>query len=303
MKKRLSIKFLLAIIIMIINGSLYAEDRIKVGVYVIKIGEFSLTTGSFSVDFYLTLKSEVKPEYPMDTFEVINSKTISIEKIQDLPDMKQYRVRAVLNSAVDLQRFPFDKQKLQIIIENKTYTNDKVKYIPVKEESSLDKMVIFNGWEISGLSVEEQTHKYSVFQEYYSMYTYSVVIGKIIWNSFLKTFFPVLITMLVVACSFTMGVPDNMFDRFAISVIALIATVMFHINISNQIPPVSYFTTADKFMILAYMILLGTFFLNVSFVKLAENKKAHIVTKIHNILKYRMLVVIPLVFLAFFILV
>jgi hypothetical protein len=55
---------------------------------------------------------------------------------------------------------------------------------------------------------------------------------------------------------------------------SLVASAMFHISIASQIPPVGYLTFADKFMMLTYMILLLSFFLNIAiFVMQSKGKK------------------------------
>ena len=279
--------------------AVYARDDIKVGTYVINMGEFSVATGNFTVDFYLTLKSDKTPEFPMDTFEIMNNKATSMEKIQDFPNLKQYRIRANLNSPIDLKSFPFDTQKLQIKIENKIYTSDKVVYVPMKEESSLDKLVNFNGWKISNWEVVEEKHVYSVFKEEYSAYSFNVNVGKIIPNAFFKTFIPVLITMLIIVASYSIPM-DKVKLRFELSVQALIATVLFHINISNQIPPVSYLTIADKFMIMSYLFLLSTFVLNVFLMNIIENGKFELANIVYKKLEFSMAAIIPLIYACFF---
>ncbi|MBP9888992.1 MAG: hypothetical protein KBF93_22040 [Leptospiraceae bacterium] len=62
----------------------------------------------------------------------------------------QYRILANLASPVDLRRFPFDEQTLSIIIENKKYKNDQVKYIILENETGIDEMIAFTGWNIRG---------------------------------------------------------------------------------------------------------------------------------------------------------
>ena len=243
---------------------------VTVGVYVLSMGKLDIASGGFTVDFYLSLKSD-KPVPEM--FEFMNGRAASMDKIIDKPNEKFYRVLANLQSPINLKRFPFDTQKLQIIIEDKVKTIDEVVYVPEKEESGLDSSVVFPGWKIKGWEPEVSRHTYPVYGESYSQYQFTVNITRIKMNSFLKTFVPVLFLMLIMTSSFILN-PDQIVTRLATISSSLVAAVMFHLGIASQVPPVGYMTFADKFMGLTYLILLASFFLNISvFVLQSKGKK------------------------------
>ena len=247
------------------------QQEILVGVYVLDIGKLDISTGSFTVDFYLDLKSRnPKDQITEDAaaIEFMNGRG-TFDKMEDKGNEKFYRVLATLNTPIDLRRFPFDAQKMQIILENKTNSLGKVKYIPLTAESGMDQAIVFPGWDIKGWAATAGEHEYPVYKtpegknEIYSQYIYSVNIARIPVNSFLKTFLPVLFLMLIVAASFILD-PDKVTARLGAISSALIASVMFHVSISGQIPPVGYLTFADKFMVLTYLILLMSFCLSLA---------------------------------------
>ena len=236
---------------------------VQVGVYILSIGKFDIGTGGFTVDFYLSLKSD--KEIP-ETWEFMNGRG-NLEKIIDKPTEKFYRVLANLNSKIDLKKFPFDTQRLQVIIEDKVKTTAELVYVPEKddqgkEQSDLDASVVFPGWQITGWTTRVSEHEYPVYGERYSQYQFDVDITRIKMNSFLKTFLPVLFLMLIMTSSFILN-PDAIVTRLATISSSLVASVMFHLAIANQVPPVGYLTFADKFMVLTYLILLLSFFLNI----------------------------------------
>src|SRR3989338_8705561 len=111
-------RFLLILILLLAAAlpSVHAQD-VDVGLYVLNLGKFDVATGSFTADFYISFKC--KRTCNVDDFEFMNGKAVSIDNIEDSPKEKFYRVQANLNSQVDLKRFPFDSQKMQIIIEDK----------------------------------------------------------------------------------------------------------------------------------------------------------------------------------------
>lgn len=283
----------------VVSHSVNAQE-INVAIYILNLGKFDVSTGSFTADFYLSMTCEdnCSPE----NFEFINGRATSIDKIIDKPNEKFYRIQANLNSRVDLKKFPFDKQRMQIIIEDKINTIDKIKYSPNIEQSGIDKAVIFTGWNIENWEVIVDEHEYEVYDETYSRYTFNIEISKIFLNSFIKTLLPVIFIMLVALSSFIID-PDKIATRVAMISSALVASVMFHVSITNQIPPVGYLTLADKFMLLTYFILLISFIINIILFDLQEKKKEHIVQKVHKMTEYSMLIIVPTIYIIFFLII
>ena len=94
---------------------------------------------------------------------------------------------------------------------------------------------------------------------------------------------------------------DKILTRLTMAGSALVASVMFHISISNQIPPTGYLTFADKFMVLTYLIVLLTFGLNVIMLKLQDFKKKELVEKIHRYTEYSMFIIVAILYALLFI--
>ncbi|GIU69463.1 MAG: hypothetical protein KatS3mg002_0699 [Candidatus Woesearchaeota archaeon] len=287
---------LLLLSISLVNAQDNSKD-VKVGLYILNLGKFDTSTGAFTADFYLSMRCEDRcsPE----NFEFMNGRATSIDKIIDEPNEKFYRIQATLNSRVDLVKFPFDRQKMQIIIEDKKNTIDKLRYVPDKEQSGIDDAVLFTGWYIDGWDVTVDDHEYEIYDEIYSRYTFNINISKIFLNSFIKTLLPIIFIMLVALSSFVID-PDKIATRVAMISSALVASVMFHVSITNQIPPVGYLTFADKFMMLTYAILLVSFVINIIIFDFQERKKEKIVEKIHKTTEYSMLIIVPLIYIIFF---
>ena len=119
-------------------------------------------------------------------------------------------------------------------------------------------------------------------------------------NSYTKIYpFYMIIDVVFVAFSFFMD-PDKVTTRLAMAGSALVASVMFHVSIANQIPPVGYLTFADKFMILTYFVLLAIFVINVVMLEMIEQKKMDLVEKVHRRTEYSMFVVVPLLYVLLF---
>ena len=291
-------KLLFLLVLLFLISPVYAEN-VNVELYILNLGKFDVATGGFTADFYLDMYCEEGCD--TGDFEFMNGRATSVDKIIDEPNQKFYRIQASLNSPVDLKNFPFDKQKMQIIIEDKQRTIDEIQYTAKKEASGIEESIAFTGWNIDGWDAESKEHYYKVYDATYPQFVFDVNISRIAINSFIKTFLPVFFILLVVLFSFVLD-PDKITTRLGMAGSSLVAAVMFHISISNQIPPVGYLTFADKFMILTYFILLMTFVLNISLLELQEKKKLELVERIHRKTEYSIFLIIPLLYLLLFLL-
>jgi hypothetical protein len=283
-----------------------APQEVQVGLYVLNLGKFDITSGAFTADFYLSLKcsdasgnpAECAPGTP-DNFEFMNGRAESTDKIIDEPGEKFYRIQASLNSPVDLRKFPFDSQRMQIRMEDKEATTGKLVYIPNNKESGIDGSIFFTGWNIDGWEAAIKMHEYKVYGENYSQYVFTVDISRIAVSSFMKTFLPVFFIILVVVFTFVLD-PGNVITRITVAGSSLVAAVMFHISIANQIPAVGYLTLADKFMIVTYLILLVSIFVDILIIEFAGRKRNDIVDKIHRSTEYSVFFVVPLLYAVLF---
>jgi len=72
--------------------------KVYVGVYVLNLGKFELATGAYTVDFYLSLRSEEPVE--MGDFEFMNGRAATVDKLIDTPTEKFYRIQANLSQTL-----------------------------------------------------------------------------------------------------------------------------------------------------------------------------------------------------------
>jgi len=275
------------------------DKEIRIGLYLLNLGRFDIATGSFTADFYLSMKCD--NVCPMQDFEFMNGRASSLEKIIDKPNEKFYRIQANLVSPIDLKKFPFDRQKMEIIIEDKKKTIDELQYVPDLEETGFDKSIAFVGWNMEKWNVSTREHTYDIYDEVYSQYVFEIPISRIKINSIFKTFLPITFIILVMLSSFVLD-PDKITTRLAMVGSALVASVMFHVSLANQLPPTGYLTFIDKFMVLSYFVILLSFIFNVFLLELHEKKKDELVKKLHRATEFTMFIMIPLLYVLLFVL-
>ncbi len=291
--KKIILLFLVLMLIPIVSAK---PSEIETSIYVLNLGKFDVSTGSFTADFYVSMKCD---KCEIGDFEFMNGRATSVDKIIDEKNEKFYRIQANLNSPVNLKEFPFDTQEMQIIVEDKTKDINEIVYVPKLKESGFDESITFTGWNINGFDAKVDEHKYEVYDSVYSRYMFTVSISRIALNSFMKTFLPVFFILLVVLFSFILD-PDKITTRLGMAGSSLVATVMFHISISNQIPPVGYLTFADKFMVLTYFILFGIFAMNILLLEMLERKQNETVERLHRRTEYSVFIIVPLLYLLLF---
>jgi hypothetical protein len=246
--------------------------RVKVGAYVLNIGKFDVGTGTYTVDFYLdlTLVSGAK-DMGDQKFEFMNGRASSMDKLIDKPEEKFYRIQANLATNVDMHRYPWDEHSLPIVLEHVTRPKRELIYEVDEKQSGIDPSVTFVGWELKGTTAEVVDHEYKVYGEQYSQYVYKINIARLVFISSLKTFLPVLCFLLISMVSLLITV-EKTESRLGINTAMLIASVMFHLSIANQLPPAGYLTVADKVMIATYATIGLNLFLSVHMLRLVQQK-------------------------------
>jgi hypothetical protein len=256
-------------------GFLGAAEPVKVyvGVYVLNLGKFELATGAYTVDFYLSLRSQEPVE--MGDFEFMNGRAATVDKLIDTPTEKFYRIQANLSQNLDLRRYPFDEHLLTIEIEDKRRTVDELVYVVDEQNCGVDPGVIVVGWRLAGWEAKVLAHDYEIYGETYSRFVFGLRIQRVILNAVIKSFLPIACMVLVGFLSLLLA-PDKVTTRLSLNISTLLGAVMFHVNLTASIPPVGYLTLADRIMIATYVVLVLILFSGVAILRWAEreDKKA-----------------------------
>lgn len=255
-------------------------NTVKVGIYVLNVGKFEVSTGSYTVDFYLSFQCD-KPCDP-GHFEFMNGRASSVDRIIDEPNNKFYRIQADLMSNIDLKEYPFDRHALSISIEDKKNTADRQVYALDRGNSGIDNSVTLVGWNLAGWDARSETHRYEQYGEDYSRFVFDINIERIFLAAILKTVLPVLFIVLAGLLALMIEKSDDLWTRLGVSTSSLIAAVMFHLNVTSSIPPVGYLTFADKFMVATYVILVLTLLSTVLMMMHAKSGEEGLVKKLYR---------------------
>lgn len=272
--------------------------KVNVSVYVLSLGKLDLDRATVPADFYLTFDCGDAQCPPFD-YEIMNGRVAGTSKVEDLPNRKMFRIFAELRPTVDLRRFPFDSQTISIIIEDKGLEKDELTLVADIKKSGLDPDIALPGWTIGNWSAASRDHTYETLEEAYSRYSFSVEVSKHGWNAFLKTMMPIIFIFLIVTFSYVIPV-EKTDTRLSAATAALVASVMFHVNITNQNPPLGYLTFADKIVLVLYGFLFLTIAYNVVVYEFVQRKREDRARKIHETMKFKVIFGAPLLFAGLF---
>ena len=271
-------------------------EKVNVSLYLLDISKYDVKTGEFTADFYLDFRcaDNCSPE----RFEFMNGRGTSISEDIDTPTEKFYRIQGTFTSPVNLERYPFDKQTIWIVLEDKLKTTSELGYIADGSGSGVDGSTISPGWEIRDWNASVDEHYYTPYNETYSRYTFSVGIERVKLNALLKTFIPLFFIIFITLASLYLP-PEDMGFRIAIGGSTLVTTVLLHLSLLSEIPPTPYLTFTDKFMFLTYTILLLSFLVNILILKLKEMKRPKTIARVQEITEWAVLLV-PVVYILLF---
>lgn len=243
---------------------------VNAGVYVLSIGQLNTATGTYVVDMYLTL--DCSAPCGDNRFEFMNGRATSTDLVENEPNYKSYRIQAALQTNPDLRQYPFDQQNLVIQFEDKSRSKAHLVYRVAPELNGVDDSVIIAGWQLAGSGAKVIDHEYRTFDTTYSRYQFDVIIARGTLSSVFKAILPALFIVFGGFLALLLG-PDKALQRLGISTSAVIGGIMFHINLTSQLPPLGYLTLADKFMIVNYIGLIGALVATVALLMMTTTGK------------------------------
>lgn len=236
-------------------------QTIEVGVYVVGASEFNLDTGTYIVDFYLTMHCArvcSDDEVGFDVVGVNGTEGLNVETRLREPQYAEYRIQAVLNqNNINLARYPFDSHLLNVIVESRFLKTDQVVYVVREDETGVDSDVQLQGWDLNPqhrVTISEKT--YYGAEDGYSRYRFTMVTERVAIAAFIRSILPALVILLISLVGTFM--PDRN-NRIALAGGVLLAMLLHHLAVSAEIPPVGYPVYFDAFMLLNHAVILIQF--------------------------------------------
>jgi len=186
-----------------------------------------------------------------------------------MPDGKvlyrQY-YRGTVSSNFDLHEFPFDRHELELHIEATSGEIDDVRYVAgdsgPRQGQNEAARVVPHGWNLLATSSEVTKNRYPRLNETYSRFTFRIKIERdphYYWWSIVLPLLPIVITSWSV---FWMD-PKEFGSQIGVGVTAMLTVVAYRITIDSSLPPLTYMTRMDYFLLVCQVFVFGSFILSV----------------------------------------
>ena len=267
----LAVILVLVILISIVTNVSFAQsenfeneeaEKYKVGIELTNIGTIDRKSGSYELIFWVTIVSDdvdLTNFPPPDEWDFTNGFIEEVVGVSTEPNFHKFKVRGTFYNQVDFSDYPFETMDLDIHMEPfYPLTTDKLVFEANEEFTGkvLGETVSIPGWEVSSIKIDTYTESYPWGEFAHLEVSFSAAVNPA--SAFIKKLLPVVILIGVSYSSLWLTF-TRLGERTAFTVGALIAAMLFHRVLLNEIPPIGYLTTADITMITAYTLFLLSF--------------------------------------------
>jgi hypothetical protein len=231
--------------------------NVKVGLVIREIRDFSITTGGFEADFFLSLTAD--KEMPTLSPIFTNGHEVTLTPLADTPTFKVFSVTGKFTTEVDLRAYPYDTQNLDILLEDQKAGVDQLVFTADKGRTSLDSSFRLSSFGASGTGATTYKHKYPARFDrddlYVSRYKFTLSVDRFATSAAFSVFVPAFIIVLISLTGMWVP-PDELEVRSNAGAPMLAAAVLFHFSLIQSLPATGYLTHADKLMLGVYICLL-----------------------------------------------
>ncbi|MCB1591585.1 MAG: hypothetical protein KDI90_03940 [Alphaproteobacteria bacterium] len=253
-------------------------EKVVIGVHVNDIQEIDLRTHSYRLDFYLWFRWNNPEINPAESIEFMNSfepedhvRTLIYDEPQKMPDGSLYMVlreRGKFSAKFPLNDFPFDKQKLTILLEDSVsdekgliYVADPATEVPI----SINKDIYIPGFLIGVPVLEIGKFFYDTnFGDLnykggsnYSRAKFIIPLSRPEISMAVKIFMPIVLILLCTALVYFVH-PVYIEGRLGVVITALLTLVALQLTSTSALPEVDYLLLTDKVYLLSYIFIIVT---------------------------------------------
>lgn len=243
------------------DGDLPAQATVNVGVTLNSIRAINEHEGSWTADFYLRESWRPTPGFVPQT-EIVNE----IEKKSSSDGdtwmhadqcIRSRRLTSVLHSRLDLRRFPFDTQVLDIQLSDSNFVSKSLHYSAQPMQARIDNA----NFELASWQAADTSLRYSSFSrlfhaaegaQNFDYATFSLPVKRHV-GFYLTRFFLPLLVIVAVAFSVFWIDPEDLGSQSGIGVTCLLAAIAFQLAVSDRLPQVDYLTMADRTFVACYI--------------------------------------------------
>jgi hypothetical protein len=232
-------------------------DTVKTGIYITSIHDINFKDKEYTINFWLWLKYKNKDFDFVQNLEIPQAKSVTTSfSTVDTTNGKVYilmKLQCVMKDSWKIDNFPFDKQTLQLSIENSQFDSQLLVFQADTMGKHFDPRFTLRGWDIDSLIIGSGVKKYetafgdpsvNVPHTEYGAFNVRMGINRDAMGLFWKMFLGMYVAFLIAyACFFIHA--DSIDSRFGLSVGALFAVIGNKYILDSSLPDSVTFTLVD----------------------------------------------------------
>ena len=259
-------------------------DTIRTGIYLKSLYDFNSSAFSYDVDLWMWFKYDRDTLKPLSSVEISNAKkyeftSTSIE-YRDSNFWASQNCKATINQDWDLKHYPFDRQKLEVILEESEHDVRKVVLIADNNKFEYNNAIDIKGWKVDSTTIKSGVSHYkSDFgdptlhgESEYSKVYYTIFLSRDSWALFLKLFTGCYVAFFVSFLVFFIK-PSYVDPRFGLSIGGLFAAVGNKYVVDSNMPESISFTLIDKIHDITFIFILATILLSIISLNMSDREK------------------------------
>jgi hypothetical protein len=250
--------------------------EVAVGLYLIDFDEFDEKNEYFKLDGYLFLTWKDKrlafnpsqtrannKVYNLGEIWSPNARFLNIEHERE-PAYTQLKVKldgtvyykerftGQFNSEMTLKRFPFDSQKIELILESPLDDIRDVAFVVDNNKIGKSQDAFLTGWTIGESKAMVRARKSEIEEVYFNEFIYQINISRnskpYVWNIILPLVF-------IIGISWTVFWSRSFESNTVIATSSLLSAIAFNIVVAEELPKVSYLTFMNGFILTIYVFI------------------------------------------------
>ena len=265
------------------------KDTVQAGVYLKSLYDFNSSTFSYDVDLWMWFKYTNESLNPLKTTEIANAKKYdysnqSVEK-RESKFWATQNCKATINQNWSLKNYPFDHQKLEVIIEESELDSRKLYLTASQNKFEYNDQIDIKGWKIDSTQIKNGVSHYktdfgdpSLYGESdYSKVFYTIYLSRNSTSLFFKLFTGCYVAFLVAFLVFFIK-PIYVDPRFGLSIGGLFAAVGNKYVADSNMPESISFTLVDSIHDITFVFILLTIVCSIISLKMYDSirSKRHI---------------------------
>ncbi len=253
--------------------------KVLVGVYAYSISELDTVSGTFLFDGYVWFRWQGRLFQESDgpfEFAVVNGVIESIDEGARVIrkngwNRQSRRLTVRLRSNFLLSDYPFDRQRLAMILEHRWQGSEKLVFVPddlAARGADLRHAFLAEGLEIHDWRIEKVAHR-SYTKQYEtdfgtidrdewqgrsSRYEFSIDVRRTVARYAVKLLLPLLVAVSMGFIVFWID-PQHFDAKICLGILALLNCIGLHIAHAGHLPEAGYVVKADWFFLDAYVMI------------------------------------------------